>query len=104
MNKIFTFFLLFICLNTFAQNDFATIYIYRSKAFTIGAQDVQIQINDIPICNLGNGGYLEYKIFDVKRSKFTENLNSEIQKVWKKIIAQTWKQFENKKLHNFDKF
>ena len=36
--------------------------------------------------------------------KFTENLNSEIQKVWKKIIAQTWKQFENKKLHNFDKF
>ena len=71
MNKIFTFFLLFVCFNTFAQNDFATIYIYRSKAFTIGAQDVQIQINDTPICNLGNGGYLEYKIFDVKRSKFT---------------------------------
>ena len=38
--------------------------------------------------------------------KFTENLNSEIQKVWKKIIAQTWKQFENKNciiLTNFDK-
>ena len=84
MNKIFTFFLLFVCLNIFAQNDFATIYIYRSKAFTIGAQDVQIQINDIPICNLGNGGYLEYKIFDVKRSKFT-------------VID-----FVTKKIHNID--
>lgn len=71
MNKIFTFILILLCINTYSQNDFATIYIYRSKAFTIGAQDVQIQINDIPICNLGNGGYLEYKIFDVKRSKFT---------------------------------
>ena len=71
MKKIFTFFILLVCLNTFAQNDFATIYVYRPSAFTIGADDVRIQINDIPICDLKNGSALEYKVFNIRSVKIS---------------------------------
>lgn len=69
----------FLSINlSFAQNDYATIYIYRPSAFTIGSQDVRIQINDIPICNLKNGSALEYKVFNVKTIKIsvTDQANS----------------------------
>ena len=73
----------FLSINlSFAQNDYATIYIYRPSAFTIGSQDVRIQINDIPICNLKNGSALEYKVFNkskrflkYKVSKYSIKLN-----------------------------
>lgn len=78
MNRLFTFLCFLFCLNSFAQNDYATIYIYRPSAFTIGSQDVRIQINDIPICNLKNGSALEYKVFNVKTIKIsvTDQANS----------------------------
>lgn len=67
MKKIYFFLItFFISTFAFAQNDYATIYIYRPGAFTIGSQDVQIQINGIAICNLKNGSALEYKVFGVK--------------------------------------
>lgn len=66
MNRILLFFLLLLSFKSFAQNDYATIYIYRPSAFTIGSQDVQIQINGIAVCNLKNGSALEYKIFGIK--------------------------------------
>ena len=67
MKKIYFFLItFFISAFAFAQNDYATIYIYRPGAFTIGSQDVQIQINGIAICNLKNGSALEYKVFGVK--------------------------------------
>ena len=69
MNKTFTFFLLFICLNTFSQNDFATIYVYRPHAFTIAPDDVRVLINDVQVCTLKNGYALEYKIFNIQNIK-----------------------------------
>lgn len=66
MNRILLFFLLLLSFKSFAQNDYATIYIYRPSAFTIGSQNVQIQVNGIAVCNLKNGSALEYKIFGIK--------------------------------------
>lgn len=66
MKLKFIFLLFIIPFISFAQNDYATIYIYRPSAFTIGSQDVQIQVNGIAVCNLKNGSALEYKIFGIK--------------------------------------
>jgi len=66
MYRIILFFALLFSLKSFAQNDYATIYIYRPSAFTIGSQDVQIQIDGVAVCNLKNGSALEYKIFGIK--------------------------------------
>lgn len=67
MKKIYFFLISFFISNfIFAQNDYATIYIYRPGAFTIGSQDVQIQVNGVAICNLKNGSALEYKVFGIK--------------------------------------
>jgi S1-C subfamily serine protease len=63
MNKIFTFLLLLLSINTFAQNDFATIYIYRPSTFVGSMVTDHIYINSKKICELNNGGYLEYKVF-----------------------------------------
>ena len=63
MNKIFTFFLLLISLSVFAQNDNATIYIYRPSNFVGSMVTDHIYINNKKICELKNGGYLEYKVF-----------------------------------------
>lgn len=66
MNRFLLLFLILFSIKSFAQNDYATIYIYRPGAFTIGSQDVQIQVNGIAICNLKNGSALEYKVFGIK--------------------------------------
>lgn len=63
MNKIFTLFLLLVSLNTFAQNDFATIYIYRPSMMYGSMVTDHIYFNSKKICELKNGGYLEYKVF-----------------------------------------
>jgi S1-C subfamily serine protease len=52
-----------MCLNTFAQNDNATVYIYRPSNFVGSMVTDHIYINNKKICELKNGGYLEYKVF-----------------------------------------
>ncbi|MFK7059728.1 serine protease [Flavobacterium oreochromis] len=63
MNKIFTFFLILICLNAFAQNDYATINIYSPKAFSKSLWNFNIFVNGNKIGALKNGGHIEYKSF-----------------------------------------
>ena len=63
---------MFCALSVFAQNDFATINIYRTKAFTIGCGDcVKILLNDVYLTPIDNGGQLELKIFNIKPTKLT---------------------------------
>ena len=69
MNKILTLIFALISLNLFAQNDYATIYVYRPHAFTIAADDVRVLINDVQVCTLKNGYALEYKIFNIQNTK-----------------------------------
>lgn len=72
MRKILSFLLIFCSLTIFAQNDFATINIYRTKAFTIGCGDcVKILLNDVYLTPIDNGGQLELKIFNIKPTKLT---------------------------------
>lgn len=53
-----------------SQNDFATINIYRSKAFTIGCKGecVKVYYNNQLLINLDNGGHLEIKVFNFNKS------------------------------------
>ena len=71
MNKILTLIFTLISLNLFAQNDFATIYVYRPHAFTIAADDVRVLINDVQVCTLKNGYALEYKVFNIQNTKIS---------------------------------
>lgn len=89
MKKILPFLLIFCSLTIFAQNDFATINIYRTKAFTIGCGDcVKILLNDVYLTPVDNGGHLELKIFNIKPTKLTitdgktyrEDINLNLQK------------------------
>lgn len=63
MNRLFTFLCFLFCLNSFAQNDYATIYVYR-PSITLGfrAND-QLYFNNKKVCVLKNGGCLEYKVY-----------------------------------------
>lgn len=63
MNKIFTFFLLLINLNVFSQEDCAKIYIYRPSKFVGALAKNHIYFNNLKVCDLSNGGTLEYKVF-----------------------------------------
>lgn len=61
MKKIY--FLLILITNlAFAQNDYATINIYREKRLCVGCK-FKIYINDIYITDIENGGHLEYRMF-----------------------------------------
>ncbi|MDY0090722.1 MAG: serine protease [Flavobacteriaceae bacterium] len=73
MKKIYFFLIsFFITSLAFAQNDYATIHIYRTKAFTIACNDcVKILLNDTYLTPIDNGGHLELKIFNLKQSKLT---------------------------------
>lgn len=72
MRKLTSLLLFFCSLTIFAQNDFATINIYRTKAFTIGCGDcVKILLNDVYLTPVDNGGHLELKIFNIKPTKLT---------------------------------
>lgn len=74
MNKKFlsTLLLAMIVNVVFAQNDFATVNIYRTKAFTIGCNNcVKILLNDVYLTSLDNGGQLELKIFNTNGTKIT---------------------------------
>jgi len=71
MNKILTIIIALISLNLFAQNDYATIYVYRPHAFTIAPDDVRVLINDVQVCSLKNGYALEYKIFNIQNTKIS---------------------------------
>ncbi len=64
MNKIFILFLiLFISSTTFAQNDYATIFIYRPAHFKMSAVKAVVSINGTNVGFIKNGGKLEYKLF-----------------------------------------
>lgn len=63
MNKFILFLLITLSISSFAQNDNATIYIYRPSTFVGSAMTGHIYINNKKICDIKNGGYLEYKIF-----------------------------------------
>ena len=72
MKKIYFFLISFFISNLIvAQNDYATIYVYRPHAFTIAADDVKVLINDVQVCVLKNGYALEYKVFDIKNTKIS---------------------------------
>ncbi len=72
MNKniLNTLLLLLIFNFAYSQNDFATINIYRTKAFCIGC-NVKILLNDVYLTQLENGGKLELKIFNTNGTKIT---------------------------------
>ncbi|MFA9190603.1 serine protease [Flavobacterium sp. FZUC8N2.13] len=55
---------------SYSQSSYATIKIYRPKALCIGCK-VSILINDTYICDLKNGGYLEFNAFITENSKVT---------------------------------
>ena len=55
--------LLAIPLFSFAQNDYATIYIYRPSNFVGSIVTDHIYFNNKKICEIQNGGYLKYKVF-----------------------------------------
>lgn len=65
--------LLLFCANLLnAQNDYAVLNIYRTKAFTIGCNDcVKIYLDDQYLATIDNGGKLELKVFNTKRTKIT---------------------------------
>ena len=67
---ILLFISLFISFQVFSQTDYATLHIYRSKAFCIGCR-VTVLLDDKKICELPNGGHLEYQIFNPKRILIT---------------------------------
>ena len=72
MRKKLSILLIFCSLSIFAQNDFATINIYRTKAFTIGCGDcVKVLLNDVYLTPIDNGGQLELKVFNIKPTKLT---------------------------------
>ena len=63
MKKILYLLILF-CLNTYSQEDFASIYIYR-PAMSYGSMATHyIKINGREITSLKNGGYLLYKAYN----------------------------------------
>ena len=70
MKKLILLLFLFGLYKSYAQNNYATINIYRPKAFCIGCK-VSVLVNDIYICDLKNGGYLEFKAFKTENSKIT---------------------------------
>ena len=70
MKKLILLLFLFGLYKSYAQNNYATINIYRPKAFCIGCK-VSVLVNDIYICDLKNGGYLEFKAFKNENSKIT---------------------------------
>lgn len=72
MNKIILIFL-FISSLTFAQNEYATINIYRPKTFVGSCCPVDVLINGLNVCKLSNGGHLEYKIFSLQAMEITIN-------------------------------
>mgnify|MGYP003584125972 CR=1 FL=1 len=61
--KLILFLLLAIPFVSFAQNDYATIYIYRPSNFVGSMVTDHIYFNNKKICEIKNGGYLEYKVF-----------------------------------------
>lgn len=63
MSRFLLFFWLLLSLSSFAQNDNATIYIYRPSTFVGSMVTDHIYINNKKICEIKNGGYLEYKVF-----------------------------------------
>lgn len=64
MKKIYFFLISFFISNfIFAQNDYATIYIYRPSTMVGSMVTDHIYFNSKKICELKNGGYLEYKVF-----------------------------------------
>lgn len=83
MNKLIIIFL-FISSFTFAQNEYATINIYRPKQFN-SFYPLDILINDVYVCGLENGGHLEYRIYNL--SQITIAINGD-DKVGGKAVAK----------------
>lgn len=50
-------------LSAYAQNDYATVNIYRPKMFKGSMTKDHIVINGVNVCYLKSGGHLEYKVF-----------------------------------------
>ena len=74
MNKIIFSTLIFLLTANFvfSQNDYATINIYRTRAFTIGCGDcVKVLLNDVYLTSFDNGGQLELKVFNIEPTKLT---------------------------------
>lgn len=84
MNRILLFFFILLSFKSFAQNDNATIYIYRPSNLVGSMVTDHIYINNKKICELKNGGYLEYKIFTENKitiSVFGTALGTESDKI-----------------------
>jgi S1-C subfamily serine protease len=82
-NKLIPIFL-FISSFIFAQNEYATINIYRPKQFN-SFYPLDILINDVYVCGLENGGHLEYRIYNL--SQITIAINGD-DKVGGKAVAK----------------
>lgn len=70
MKKLILLLFLFGFYKSYSQKNYATVNIYRPKAFCIGCK-VSVIINDIYVCDLKNGGYLEFNAFKTVNSKIT---------------------------------
>ena len=63
VKKIFLLILLTFISKSFSQNDYVTIHVYRPKMMLGSAITHKVNINGREICELDNGGHLEYKSF-----------------------------------------
>jgi len=70
MNKLLIAFLLFSG-SILAQNEYATINIYRPQAMLGSAFPVDILINGIQVFKLSSGGHLVYKAYNLKPTTIT---------------------------------
>lgn len=63
MKKIIVLIVLFGLTKLYAQNDYAVINIYRPKMMLGSAVTHKINFNGKKVCDIDNGGHLEYKAF-----------------------------------------
>jgi len=63
--------------NLIAQNDFATLTIFRPTKFAMSAVKTKININGTDVAYIKSGGKLEYKLFTTGQTKIIINGNTQ---------------------------
>ena len=64
VKKTFLLILLTFISKSFSQNNYVTIHVYRPKMMLGSAVTHRVNINGKEICELDNGGHLDYKPYD----------------------------------------
>lgn len=93
--------------NLVAQNDYATIKIFRPSKFVGSIVNAKISINGTDVCDIKNGGVLEYHLFNtgnlilsVKMSNnpnmktYDYKLTVDIDNVYLFKLVPKWQRFE----------